>query len=79
MPGYVHDELAKEVEVELCSDLFINSLVYVVVLVGGLTLPPLEVLVEFVHILQQQVEDLLYRIINNTDRTVSLRHFLVEG
>lgn len=77
--GYVHDELAKEVEVEFSCNLFVDSFVYIVVLIWRLALPSLEMFVEFVDIFKQQMEDFFDGIINNTDCSIALGYLVIES
>ena len=66
-------KLAEEVEIEFGCDLFINSFVDVVVLVGWLALAPLKMLVELVYVFEQQMEQFLTRVGDHSDRFESFR------
>jgi hypothetical protein len=77
--GECGEELAEEVEVDFGGDLFVDAFVDVVVLVAGFALPPFEVFVELVAVLEQQIEYLLRGVVDYGYLGVSLGHGVGEG
>lgn len=53
---HINDELAQEVEVNLCGDFLIDSFIDVIILVRRLTFSLFEVLVEFMGVFKEEME-----------------------
>jgi hypothetical protein len=67
----VNNKSAQKVKVNFCRNLFINSLINIVILISWFTFFSLEMLIEFIVILKQQKENLICRIFYWVDHFIS--------
>lgn len=74
---HAHNELAKEVEIDFGSNLFVDSLVNIIVLIWRLALSFLEVFVEFAAVFEKEMEYFTYWIVYFSNICISFRHWRV--